>query len=274
MQLDGQRALVTGASSGIGRAISEAFVAAGIEVFGTSRNPQEVDWPTGVTGLALDVSSPSSSEAGWKAARLDDKEISILVNNAGSGVVGPFAETDFHSWDEQVGLLLRGPMKLCHLALQQWTPKYPGVLVNVSSLAAEYPIPFMTGYNAGKSGLAGLSESLCQELDEQVARVIELRIGDVNTSFNESVRRHGRTPRLEAVWQAMQRHASKAPDPEKVAEALLSALTKDRSGVIRVGSFFQAVVASLFGRLAPAKLKRKANLRYYNIQRSGKDTRA
>lgn len=263
--LKGRRALVTGASRGVGRALAVALADAGVEVWGTSREPTGCEWPPGITPLRFDASSAESVQESWDAARLDDQGLSIVVNNAGSGVLGEFSGADFSDWEQQVGLMLLGPMKVSHLALRRWSSLNPGVLINVTSLASEFPIPFMSGYNAAKAGLSGFTESLMQEVDRDVAQIIELRLGDLKTDFNGSVLRRGATPKLEKVWQAMQLHVNTAPSPEKVARQTLKAIASGRSQTLRAGAFFQTVVASLYGRIVSQHIKRASNLSYYDV---------
>lgn len=261
MKLAGQRALVTGASKGVGRAIAIALVREGIEVLGTSRDPDSCDWPDGVTPIAFDLSSPATTEVSWQAGGLAAAEISILVNNAGAGVLGEFAATDFDSWQAQVDLMLLAPMKLSQLVMEGWGDSKNGVIVNVSSLAVEYPIPYMSGYNAAKAGLAAFSESLLLE----GVRVIDLRLGDLNTAFNKSVLRTSEASRIERVWRAMVKHVDNAPSSSLVGDKLVEVLGKGRSGTVRVGSFFQCVLASFYGRIVWQSARRASNLSYYNL---------
>ncbi|EDY81354.1 oxidoreductase, short chain dehydrogenase/reductase family [Verrucomicrobiia bacterium DG1235] len=268
MELAGKRALVTGASRGVGRAIAEAFVGAGIDVLGTSRNPEGVEWPKGVIPVRLDVSSSESVELAWRdEGMLAETHIDIVVNNAGAGVFGGFSGTDFGEWDRQIGLLLLGAMKISQIALQQWSIERPGVLVNIGSLAVDYPIPYMSGYNAAKAGLAAFTESLALETDSRVARVLELRLGDVNTGFNEHMSGRPVDSRQDKVWAAMLKHVAAGPSAQRVASKLLSVLATKDAGVVTAGGFFQTKIALLFAKLISLRVKRAANLRYYNVSR-------
>ncbi|MEM9161026.1 MAG: SDR family NAD(P)-dependent oxidoreductase, partial [Verrucomicrobiota bacterium] len=165
MELAGKKVLVTGASSGLGKAFAASLVEKGAHVWGTSRSPGAHDWEEGVTPVSLDLSYVEEIDSQWDSAGLDAIGFDVLVNNAGAGVFGEFEEVGFADWERQVELMLLSPMKLAHLALSQLRASGEGVLANVSSLAVEYPIPFMAGYNAAKGGLTAFSESLALELD-------------------------------------------------------------------------------------------------------------
>lgn len=267
MKLAGKSALITGASRGVGRAIAGALVAEGMQVVGTSRDPENVDWPEGVRGISFEASSAESAEASWVAGGFQESTFDLVVNNAGSGAFGAFSDTDFEQWENQVGLMLLGVMKVSHLALNRWSVDRPGVLVNVGSLASEFPIPYMSGYNAAKAGLAAFNESLVMETDPMIAKVLELRLGDVNTGFNDHVVGGALGRRQQTVWNAMCEHVSKGPQPEAVAGRLLQCLVKDRDGVVRVGGFFQAKLAPFFLKLVSHRVRRAANISYYNVSR-------
>ncbi len=257
--------MVTGASRGVGRAISKALAAAGVEVVGTSRNADRVDWPEGVSGVTFDCSTASSVESSWRAAGFDQSGFDIVVSNAGSGAFGSFRDEDFENWEDQIQLMLLGAMKVSQLVLSSWTPANPGVLVQIGSLATEYPIPYMSGYNAAKAGLAAFCESIRLETDPRIARVVELRLGDVATRFNDHVKGAPKDPRQKDAWEAMCQHVEEGPEPEIVAKRLLKALSRDQVGIIRTGSFFQAIVGSLFARFLSSSLKAKLNCYYYRI---------
>ncbi len=194
----------------------------------------------------------------------------IVVNNAGSGAFGRFDELDFETLKAQIDTLLIGTMKLSRLA---WPglKKRKGYLVNVSSLAVEFPVPFMSGYNAGKAGLSAFTESLIIEAAGEGLSVIDFRLGDFNTSFNESVvRKTGKninTGCVDTVWGTIEKRNSQSPPPKLAAEKLVKCINRDRSGTIRSGTFFQSILAPFLSRISPLNLVRFVNLSYYGLQR-------
>ena len=142
-----------------------------------------------------------------------------------------------------------------------------GALVNISSLAAEFPLPFQSTYNMAKSGLSALNESLMIETSGTGVAVIDFRPGDYRTDFDGSVRRPQSPPppRLARAWLAFEAMMRSGPPPAHAADALRRALLRRRSGTVRTGRFFQAVVAPFIARFGSLDLKRRIQARYFNV---------
>ena len=266
MEVSGAKALVTGASRGVGLAIAKALLEKGAMVWGTSRVPEEVNWPEGVTPLRMDLSSSEAIETAWLDQGLGEIEFDIVVNNAGSGAFARYEELPFETWEAQIDLLLLGAMKIARLALPGLKER-KGYLVNVGSLAAEFPIPFMSAYNAAKAGLSAFTESLVIESVGSGLKVVNLELGDLKTDFNRSVVvKIGKNEIgvcADTVWKRIERRISSSPTPDIAANQLLRCIEKEKIGRIRAGSRFQTIFAPLFSRLAPRNLIRTINISYY-----------
>lgn len=266
MELKGARALVTGASRGVGQAIARALLEEGSLVWGTSRSPESVEWPDGLSPVRLDLASPEAIETAWREQGLGDLEFDIVVNNAGAGAFGRFEDLSFAEWEQQIDTLLIGSMKVAHLALPALKAK-GGYLVNVGSLAAEFPVPFMSSYNAAKAGVTAFSESLAIEAVGTDLKVVNLELGDFKTDFNHSVVKKISKNEIgvcaDTVWKRIERRISVSPTPDTAANQLLRCIQKEKKGLIRSGTRFQTFWAPLFSRLAPRKLIRIFNISYY-----------
>ena len=151
--------------------------------------------------------------------------------------------------------------------MKRSTSRDRGTLVNVSSLAAEFPLPFQPAYNVAKAGLTALSESLMMETAGSGVTVIDLRPGDYRTDFEGSVRRPqpAATPRMQRAWGAFEAMMQSGPQPAHAAAALRRALLAGRPGTVRTGRLFQAVVAPFLARFGSLGLKRRIQARYYNV---------
>jgi short-subunit dehydrogenase len=265
-------AFVTGASTGLGRAFAEMLLRDGVRVWGTSRDIARLvalkeRHAELFTGVALDLRNGVHAEAVFHEAATDAGGFDLVINNAGFGVFGQFAATDFSVWQEQLEVMLLNTARLSHAALRGVRPRNHGALVNISSLAAEFPLPFQSAYNIAKSGLSALNESLMIETAGTGVVIIDFRPGDYRTDFEGSVQRPPgeTTPAMERTWAAFRRMMESGPAPAHAAESLRRALLKNRSGTVRTGRFFQAVLAPLLARLGSMALRRRIHARYFDL---------
>lgn len=269
-------ALITGASTGLGRAFAEMLLADGVRVWGTSRVPQRLDdlvrtHGNAFTPLALELADPVALDAAWHEAERAADGFDLVINNAGYGVFAEFASVEFATWEEQLRVMLLNTARLSHHAIRGMLARSPnrprGALVNISSLAAEFPLPFQSAYNVAKAGLTALNESLMMELAGTGVIVLDVRPGDYRTDFEGSVRRPQArpTPRMQRAWSAFEAMMMSGPAPAHAAAALRRALLANRSGTVRTGRLFQATIAPLLARLGSLDLKRKIQARYFNV---------
>src|SRR5256885_2260463 len=156
-------AVVTGASSGIGRATAVALVAAGFTVVGTSRIAAAVSPPSGVTFLDLDVSREESVDALLAEVLERYGRIDVLVNNAGIGSVGAAEEMSVEQHRGVFDVNVLGVIRMSKAALPIMRVQGSGRIVNVSSVLGLIPQPFMAAYVASKHAVEGWSQSVDHE---------------------------------------------------------------------------------------------------------------
>lgn len=260
-------AFVTGASTGLGRAFAEMLVAEGVAVWGTSRDAARLAGIPGLHPVVLELGDGPGAEQAFLDADRAAGGFDLVINNAGFGAFGGFAETEFAVWERQLQQMLLNTARLCHAALRGMRVRGRGTLVNISSLAAEFPLPYQPAYNMAKAGLSALSESLMYEVRGTGIAVIDFRPGDYRTEFEGSVLRPAELtePAQRRAWQAFARLMSGGPMPAHAAETLRRVLRHPRSGIVRTGRFFQAVLAPLLTRFAPLGLKREVQARYFDL---------
>lgn len=189
--LVGQSALITGASSGLGRAVAHALAAAGVAVTLVARGEEDLSEVaaeiTRAGGRAL--SHPADLADGPQAAvavgsaidafgRLD-----ILVNAAGTDAPGTIEELDAEGWDRTLDVNLRAPFLLAKAAFPYMRASGRGTIVNVSSVAGKKGWAGAAAYCASKFGLAGLTQSLADEGREHGIRAIILYPGAMATAW-------------------------------------------------------------------------------------------
>jgi short-subunit dehydrogenase len=264
-------AFVTGASTGLGRAFAEMLLADGVRVWGTARETvrmAELAAHNSFTPVALELRDSATAENVFLGANHAAGGFALVVNNAGYGVFGDFTATDFGVWQEQLEVMLVNTARLSHAALRGLRARGGGALVNVSSLAAEFPLPFQSAYNMAKAGLTALNESLMIETAGSGVIVLDVRPGDYRTDFEGSVRRPpgAATPAMARAWAAFQRMMETGPAPAHAAAALRRALLRRRSGTVRCGRFFQAVLAPLLARFGSLPLRRKILAKYFGLE--------
>jgi short-subunit dehydrogenase len=142
-----------------------------------------------------------------------------------------------------------------------------GALVNIASIAGEFGMPYQAVYNSVKAGLSALNESLMYEVKGTGVIVIDFRPGDYRTDFEGSVRRPaGATgPGQEQAWAAFSAMMQSGPPPAHAARTLRQALLRGRSGTVRSGRFFQAVLAPFLARFGSLALKRRIQEKYFGL---------
>ncbi len=257
------RVLLTGASAGIGLATAHALCGVGCEVWGTSREvsrlPREV---SGFHPLELSLNDPHSICAAWTRARSESGGFEIVINNAGDGWFEALSEVPLEKVRAQFETLFFGPLQLIKLALPDLREKR-GLLINVTSLAARLPIPYLAPYSAAKAALAALTSTLRLELAGSGVRIVDLQPGDIQTNFNNAMKPppDGR-PR--AAWDAITESMNAAPGPEIVAAEILRLVHAKTAPPARVvGDFLQARLAPLAARMLPARWMEQILLRHY-----------
>ena len=265
-------AFVSGASKGLGLAFSRMLLAEGVRVWGTSRDPGRLAAlgsanPAAFRPVVLDLNDRLAALRAYAAAEAEAGDaFDLVVNNAGFGVFGEFAAVESSRWRGQLEAMLGTAMELSHAAYRSMAARGRGSLVHVSSLAAEFPIPFMSGYNVAKAGLSALSESLMFEARGTGIIVIDFRPGDYHTDFNQAMPPDTGSEVTRRARAEIERLFARAPKPERAARDLRRALLAGRSGVVRSGSFFQARIAPLMARIGPASWVRKINAGYYGYR--------
>ena len=265
-------AFITGAGAGLGEAFTAMLLAEGVEVWGTSRDASRLAPRPGFHAVRLELADGAAAEQAFVDAERAAGGFDLVINNAGFGAFGSFAHTDFAVWEEQLRVMLVNTARLSSVALRGMLARKRGALVNISSIAGEFGMPYQAIYNTTKAGLSALNESLMYEVKDTGVIVIDFRPGDFRTDFEGSVRRPDQsaadalqTSRMARTWQGFTAMMQSGPAPAGAAADLKTALLRGRSGTVRTGRFFQAAVAPFLARLGSLDLKRKIQEKYYGI---------
>lgn len=266
--------LVTGASAGLGRAFADMLLAEGVEVWGTSRDPARLVARDRFHPLALELGDGPGAERSFLRAAEAAGGFDLVINNAGFGVFGAFTRTEFSCWEQQLQVMLINTARLSHAALRGMLARDRGALVNISSLAGEFALPYQSAYNIAKSGLSALNESLMYEVRGSGVIVIDFRPGDFRTDFEGAVQRPPQAgpgtgaradETMARAWASFVRMMQSGPPPALAARDLRRALARARSGTVRSGRFFQAVLGPFLARFGSLALRRRVQERYFGL---------
>jgi len=223
------RALITGCSTGIGRAAAVELTKRGFEVIATARKPATLDDLDVAAKLALDVDSDASVAAAVAAAG----DIDVLVNNAGFGVIGPVESVPLAEVKRMFETNVFGVIRMIQAVLPQMRERESGTIVNVTSLAGRVAPPFDGFYSATKFGVEGLSEALHYEVGHFGIRVVLVEPGVIETSFGANEATYGRDEgpyeELARQWDVSRSKLpgggeGGGPGPELVAAAIADAI--------------------------------------------------
>ncbi len=271
MNLKGKTALVTGGSSGLGLSFVEMLLREGVEVWATSRDVSRVPVKENLHALAVDLTLPEEVAKFTKGFIKRHGCPDILINNAGYGA--------YYEWDSfpeeqitgQIEILLKTPISLCRAFAPVMKKRGSGSIVNVSSMACQYPLPFMHLYNAAKAGLAAFTDSLMIEYSDSKVAIIDFRPGDFRTPFNKGmamteIKQNSKNESAyERAWLQLEKYLNAAPEVAIASAKMKHCLRRNRSGIFEAGDFFQSVIGPLFFRLAPSGLIRLFIKLYYNL---------
>jgi len=183
--------LITGCSSGIGRALALECAARGHRVYAGARRPETLAGLSahGITAVELDVTSPEARSAALARMQAEAGGVDVLVNNAGFGAIAPLLDLPAQAWREQLETNLLAPLELVRLAVPAMVERGGGRVVNIGSVAGLFVTPFAGAYCASKAALNAASEALRMELAPLGVEVMLVRAGAVRTRFAANARR-------------------------------------------------------------------------------------
>jgi len=248
-------ALVTGGSKGIGKALCLRLKDAGYLVFSASRSnslPQGMD---GITQISVDFSDSQATRT-FAAKFLEQYGVpEVLVNNAGYGAFYEWAEFPEEEITRQIQVLFSSPVQLCRKFAPAMAEKGRGVILNLSSLATLYPVPFMPLYNAGKSALSSFTESMM--LDYQTyPKFIDFRMGDVQTDFNRSASKSSKLKgSTKQSWEKIEKQLNNSLSPWVAANQIFKRINQSKNGTFFGGTWFHHIILPFVYCYLPHSIK-------------------
>ncbi|WP_380877979.1 short-chain dehydrogenase/reductase [Sphingomonas sp. DBB INV C78] len=181
--------LITGCSTGIGRAIADAVLASGDQAVVTARKPADIAdfaerYPQSALTVALDVSNDASVAAAFAAAEARFGGVDVLVNNAGYGYVASIEEGDLDQVRAMFETNFWGAIRTTRTALPGMRAKRQGRIINISSIAGRIANPATGYYSTSKYALEAMTSALAREVADFGIRVTAVAAGQYRTDFS------------------------------------------------------------------------------------------
>lgn len=223
-----RRALITGASSGIGRATALALSKAGIHLVLLGRSQDKLNDVAATTAsqgvevqtFCLDLSQVDRVKAEMERIISQCGNIDVLINNAGIGYTGSLAEIPLHDWLYTLNLNLTSVFQCIQAVLPSMRDRNQGIIINIASIAAQQPFPGWGAYSVSKAGIVALSKTLAGEERANGIRVVTISPGAVNTPIWDT----------ETVQADFDR--SKMLTPDVIADTILHAIQMPAYAVV------------------------------------------
>lgn len=231
--------LITGASSGIGRATAKLFIEKGWNVAATMRSPKEEKELKELSNLklyTLDVTKKQHLQNIISEVEKDFTSIDVLFNNAGYGAVGAFEKSSEEEVLQQFRVNVFGVMELTREFIPYFRKKGKGMIINTSSVVGRFTIPLYSLYCSSKWALEGFTEALQYELRQFNIKVKMIEPAAIKTDFhgrslkvfeNDSVK--GYEKMENNILSGMKKRNEKAPGPEVVAKTVWKAANDDNN---------------------------------------------
>ncbi|WP_394748590.1 SDR family oxidoreductase [Spongiimicrobium salis] len=269
--MEGKIVLITGGSSGIGKAIGTYLKSKGFRVYGTTRNLEKYADFTAFELLQLDVGKPESIALAVQQLVEKEGRLDVLVNNAGIGITGPIEETPHEEILKAFDTNFNGPLHMIKAVLPIMRKQGAGRIVNVTSIAGYMGLPYRGIYSASKGALELVIEALRMETKDFGIHISNLAPGDFATNI-ASGRYHAPvladSPYAEPYGRSldiMNEHVDDGGDPMEVAKVVFKIITTKTPKVhYKVGEFMQKF--SLFlKKVLPDKVYEKLLLNHYKL---------
>lgn len=261
--------LITGASSGIGKAIATYLHEKKYKVYGTSRNPQNLSVP--FSTVALDVTSVDTIQKAIEEVVSKEGRIDVLINNAGKGITGPIEDTPTDEMRANFETNFFGAIEVMKAVLPTMRNQGSGLIINTTSIAGYMGLPFRGIYSASKGALELVTEALSMEVKQFGVKVVNAAPGDFATNIAAG-RYH--TPIFEeSAYQEkyaenlalMDEHVDSGKDPilmAKVIEKIIE--TKKPKIHYKIGAFMEKF-SIVLKRVLPDKVYEKLLMNHYKL---------
>lgn len=266
--------LITGGSSGIGKAIGEFLFHKGYTVYGTSRNPEKITnsiFPL----IALDVRNKESIQHAVEKVISISKRLDVVINNAGVGITGPIEEIPTNEMRNNFDTNFFGPIEVMKAALPHMRDQKSGLIINITSIAGYMGLPYRGIYSASKGALEIVTEAISMEVKSFGVNVVNVAPGDFATNIADG-RYHSplilssayATPYGTTLKQ-MDEHVDSGSNPDEMAMAVYNIINdKNPKLHYKVGAFMQKF-SIVLKRILPDRIYESMLMNHYKLSDKG-----
>jgi len=261
---------ITGASSGIGKAIGEYLYHKGYTVYGTSRNPDRITnslFPL----IALDVRDDESIMRAVDEVIRISKRIDVLINNAGVGITGALEEIPAAEIKNNFETNLFGPIEVIKAVLPHMRSQKSGLIINVTSIAGYMGLPYRSVYSASKGALELITEALSMEVKSFGINVVNVAPGDFATNIAAGRYHAPLNPAsdyaktYEMILNEMNSHVDSGSNPNEMGEAIYKIINTPQPKIhYKVGAFMQKF-SIVLKRVLPDKVYERMLMKHYRL---------
>ena len=250
--------LITGSSSGIGKATSEYLAKKGYRVIGTSRKAQSKENTSSIPDISpciikMDITDKESIKKSIAFIQKKFGRIDVLINNAGTGISGPLEETAVKDAQELFNTNFFGPLMVTQSVLPIMRSQQNGLIITISSIGGVLGLPYQGLYSASKFALEGMMESLRMEVRRFGIKVVLIEPGDFKTEFTHNRKKilqdsSAYTDSALHTTAIFEHDEEKGSSPIKIAYLVERIMNSNHPKLrYRVGSTSQKFAASLKG---------------------------
>ena len=261
---------ITGASSGIGKAIGEFLHHKNFKVYGTSRNPERIEnslFPL----VKLDVRNVDSIQLAVTEILSKEERIDVVINNAGVGITGPLEEIPTEEIKNNFETNFFGPIEVMKAVLPQMRKQKKGLIINITSIAGYMGLPYRSVYSASKGALELITEAVSMEVKEFGINITNVAPGDFATNI-ASGRYHSPLIKgsdyeksYETTLKMMDEHVDSGSNPNDMAEAIFKVITTQNPKIhYKVGAFMQKF-SIVLKRILPDTVYEKLLMNHYKL---------
>lgn len=268
--------LITGCSTGIGKALAKEFNSRDWQVFATARNLESIEdlIELEIKTIALDINSSASLEKAHNIISAETDNLQILINNAGYAAMGPLVELPAKDLELQFKTNVLSQIEVIKTFLPLLI-KTPSTVANISSVSGDFTTPFAGAYCATKAAFSSLSDALRMELAPFNISVVDVRPGSIESNFGSTAKQKvdgwlkpdSIYSRIADAIIARATASQQNPTPAvKFAKQLATKLEqKNPKSVIRIGR--GSIALLILGRWVPRRIREKILMKKFHLDR-------